>query len=235
MTLQAGLTPASNRTANAPNLAARSDLRNRLERAARRALPGHAAQRRFEPPWGFGRHFGPPPHDAVPAAVTVLVYPHEGRLWMPLTLRHAAMKAHAGQVSFPGGRIDPGESDVAAALRELHEELGIGGERAEPVAALTPLYIFGTNFFVRPWLAWAERRPEFVVNGAEVAELLEMPLDALGEAAHQGRHRKTVRGIDQEVPHLSWQGQLIWGATAMILGEVAALYERISAAAETTP
>lgn len=229
------MTPTTYLTADQLSRAATADLRHRLERAVNGALPGHAAQRRFEPPWGFGRHFGPPPHDCVPAAVTVLIYPHDGRLWTPLTLRHATLTAHAGQVSFPGGRIDPGESDVAAALRELHEELGVGGEQASPLAALTPLYIFGTNFHVRPWLAWAERRPAFVVNAAEVAELLEAPLDALGDPAIHGRHRLTVRGIDQEVPHVAWQGHRIWGATAMILGEVMTLHERAWAAAETTP
>jgi len=194
-----------------------------LKQCAAAPLPGREAQRRFEPPWGFGRHYGPPSYDAVPAAVALLLYPHAGRLMVPLTLRQVEMTSHAGQISLPGGRIEAGESDVDAAFRELHEELGVAPETLTPLAPLSPLYIFGTNFLVQPWLAWTPRRPEFVVSPTEVAALLEVPWSHFHDAANCGCDRRTTRGVSHETPCFVWEEHRIWGATAMILAEAAAL------------
>jgi 8-oxo-dGTP pyrophosphatase MutT (NUDIX family) len=215
-------------------LAATTDFPRRLALAALKPLPGRAAHQKFEPPWGFGRHYGPPPHDAVPAAVLVLLYPVAGRVVVPLTLRPTALSSHGGQISLPGGRIDAGESDCDAALRELWEELGVASVEVTPLAPLSPLYIFASRFHVRPWLAWCERRPTFVVNEREVAALLEVPLDDLGDSQYFGEHRRVIRGVETEVPHLAVGGQRVWGATAMILAELVVLCEQMPAAAETT-
>jgi 8-oxo-dGTP pyrophosphatase MutT (NUDIX family) len=216
-------------------LAATPDFPGRLAEAALGPLPGRTAHQKLEPPWGFGRHYGPPPHDAVPAAVMVLLYPVEGRVVVPLTLRPAALSSHGGQVSLPGGRIDAGESDCNAALRELWEELGVASVEVAPIAPLSPLYIFAGKFHVRPWLAWCERRPTFVVNEREVAALLEAPLDELRDPARYGMHRRVARGVEIDVPHLTVGDERVWGATAMILAELVALCERLPPTAETTP
>jgi 8-oxo-dGTP pyrophosphatase MutT (NUDIX family) len=195
-------------------------------------LPGRAGQRRFEPDLGFGRHFGPAPPDARPAAVMILLYPGEDGVWrVPLTVRPAEMTAHAGQISLPGGSIDPHETDEAAALRELFEELAVVPQDVTPLGRLTPLYIFGTNFLVLPWLAMCHRRPAFVANAAEVAELLEPSLAELCAPTAWGRHQREVRGIRAEVPHIQFGQHRVWGATAMILGELMTLVEQ----AESVP
>lgn len=198
-----------------------------------RSLPGRDGQRRFEPDLGFGRHFGPPPHDARPAAVTILLYPgDDGRLRVPLTVRPAEMTAHGGQISLPGGSIDPHETDEAAALRELFEELAVSPAEVRSLGRLSPLYIFGTNFLVQPWLATCDRRPAFVPNPAEVAELLEPSLAELCAPTAWGRHGRSVRGIRAEVPHIQIGEHRVWGATAMILGEFMTLVEEVDAMAE---
>ncbi len=195
----------------------------RIRNLALQTLPGAAAQKRFEPHWGFGRHYGPPAHDAVPAAVLALLYPVDGRIVVPLTVRHGGLTAHAGQISFPGGHIDAGESDWDAAIRELNEELGVAATAVTPIAPLSPLFIFATNYLVRPWLAWTDRRPKFVPNPDEVEEVLEVPLDVLQNSQNWQRHRRFVRGIEQEIPYIAYGSHRIWGATAMILSEVLAL------------
>ena len=96
-------------------------LRDRLAEP----LPGRCAQARFEPELAYGRHSGPAPSSARQAAVVVLLYEHAGEWTTPLTVRPAHLTNHAGQVSLPGGLVEPGETTAAAALRELEEELGV--------------------------------------------------------------------------------------------------------------
>jgi 8-oxo-dGTP pyrophosphatase MutT (NUDIX family) len=192
-------------------------------------LPGREGLRRFEPDLGFGRHFGPPPHDARPAAVMLLLYPNDDGWHVPLTVRPAEMSAHAGQISLPGGSIDLDETDEAAAVRELFEELAVAPSEVTPLGRLSSLYIFGTNFLVQPWLAVSTHRPAFVPNSNEVAELLEPSLAELCAPTAWGRHARTVRGLRAEVPHIQYREHRIWGATAMILGELITLVEELAA------
>jgi 8-oxo-dGTP pyrophosphatase MutT (NUDIX family) len=137
--------------------------------------------------------------------------------------------AHAGQISLPGGSVDPGETSPQAALRELEEELGVGGEEIELLGGLSPLYVFVTEFQVTPWVAVARRRPAFAPSPIEVAELLEVPLAHLVDPANQGRHLRRQRGVELSAPHFLWGRHRIWGATSMILGELAAVVEEIGA------
>lgn len=201
-----------------------------LSQRLAQTLPGRAGQRRFEPDLGFGRHFGPPPHDARPAAVMLLLYPGDGGEWrVPLTVRPAEMAAHGGQISLPGGSIDAEETAEAAAVRELFEELAVSPAEVTTIGRLSQLYIFGTNFLVEPWLATCARRPSFVPNPTEVAELLEPSLTELCAPTAWGRHAQVVRGIRAEVPHIQFGEHRVWGATAMILGELMTLIEEIAA------
>ena len=98
-----------------------ADLPARLAARLKQPLPGWAAQARYQPELSFGRHLGPAPSDAKPAAVLILLYPNGGRWHVPLTLRSAHLPDHAGQVSLPGGLIEPGEDSRQAALREFTE------------------------------------------------------------------------------------------------------------------
>lgn len=204
----------------------RSDLPERLAaRLTEKTLPGRAAQRRFEPSLCYGRHFGPPAVRARPAAVVVLLYPHQGEWHLPLTVRPSTLMAHAGQISLPGGSVEPGETSPQAALRELHEELGAGAEGIELLGGLTPLYVYVSQFLVTPWVAAVERRPQWAPSPYEVAELLEVPLSRLLDPATRGRHTRRQRGVEYSAPHFLWQGRRIWGATSMILSELLAVLE----------
>ncbi len=186
-------------------------------------LPGRLAQSRFQPELSYGRHFGPPPTHARPAAVLILLYPHEDQWHLPLTLRPAHLPDHGGQVSLPGGVIEPGETSQAAALRELTEELGVDAAGVELLGELSSLYLFNSNFRVTPWAATFAHRPAWSANPAEVAELFEVPLDHLLDPANTTTHLRAQRGLVSLVPCFQWQSHAIWGATSMILGELAAL------------
>jgi 8-oxo-dGTP pyrophosphatase MutT (NUDIX family) len=201
-----------------------SDLPERLAERLKRPIPGKRAQRAFAPTLGYGRHHGPAPHDARPAAVTLLLHADEQGEWrLPMTLRSHGMPSHAGQVSFPGGMSEQGESPEETALRELEEELGISRDAVHVLGRLSPLYVWASNFYVTPVLAFTTARPDFTPCASEVAELLDVPLSALEDPQLRGEHPICRRGLVFRAPHLEVCGHRIWGASCMILGELAAL------------
>ncbi len=202
-------------------------LPGRLRHRLTRDLPGREAQREFAPPLAYGRHYGPPAAGARRAAVLILLYPHQDRWWLPLTLRPRHMVDHAGQISFPGGAMELGESAETCAVRECEEELGVGAGSLRPLGRLTPLYIFGSNFRVTPCVAVAEKRPAFDPNPAEVAELLEMELHGLAEARCRTVEPMRRRGIEYACPCIRHANHRIWGATSMMLGEFSRLLREL--------
>jgi 8-oxo-dGTP pyrophosphatase MutT (NUDIX family) len=152
-----------------------------------------------------------------------LVYPHERQWHLPLTVRRADLLHHAGQISLPGGTIDPGETGPQAAFRELEEELGVTSHGIRLLGQLTPLYVFVSDFSVVPWVAVCDRRPDWQPSPGEVAELLEVPLALICDPAHHGRHARRHNGVEFSAPHIQWGRHRVWGATAMILGELIAI------------
>ena len=159
----------------------------------------------------------PPP--TRPAAALVLLYPIDARVHVVLTRRAETLGAHAGQISLPGGAVDADETIEAAALREAREEIGVGtGPRV--VGRLTALHIPVSNFALHPVLAVADRRPRFAPAPGEVARIIEAPLDTLRGAGSR-RRGWAWRGDEMiAVPYFEVLGERVWGATAMVLGEL---------------
>lgn len=152
---------------------------------------------------------------AVPAAVLVAVTdrPVPGVI---LTVRREHMRTHAGQVAFPGGRIDPGEDPVAAALREAWEELGLEPVEARVVGELDP-YRTVTGYVVTPVLAVIPPDQPLSPHEDEVADWFEAPLSFVLDPANQQRKSALFQGRERHYYEILWNDRRIWGATASML------------------
>jgi 8-oxo-dGTP pyrophosphatase MutT (NUDIX family) len=163
-----------------------------------------------------------------PAAVLVPLVPREDGLHMLLTQRQPYLRRHAGQVAFPGGRIDETDlSPVAAALRETEEETGISPAFVEPLGFLDT-YLTSTNYRVMPVVGIV--RPGFTVTPQveEVADVFEVPLSFLMDPGSHERHSRDWQGRQRHYYAMPWQGRYIWGATAgMIRNLYSLVYERV--------
>lgn len=151
-----------------------------------------------------------------PAAVLVAVIdrPDPGVI---LTLRPETMRRHAGQVSFPGGRIDPGDHDaIAAALREAEEEIGLPRGEVE-VLGTADVYRTVTGFEVTPVVGIVPPGLTLVPHPGEVAAVFEAPLHYLLDPAHQQVRTAEWRGKMRTYYEIEWEGQRIWGATAAMI------------------
>jgi 8-oxo-dGTP pyrophosphatase MutT (NUDIX family) len=150
---------------------------------------------------------------------------------LPLIVRPQHLEHHAGQIGLPGGIIEADETPIDAARRELHEELGVPRHDIDVLGQLSPLYVYGSNHYVIPHVAISAHSPTFIVNVDEVAEVIELPLPYLLDPAQIDTEAREHRGVRFRAPYLAFGPHHIWGATAMILGEFAAVL-RATATAE---
>ena len=151
------------------------------------------------------------------AAVLVGLVPHAAGTTVLLTRRTDALRNHAGQVSFPGGRVEPDDADaIAAALREAGEEIGVPVHQISPIGLLDPLMTI-TGFRVLPVVAMIDRDYVAVPDPGEVAEVFEVPLAFLVDPANLGHHHVEFGGRRRRVLEFRYPAQRIWGVTASIL------------------
>jgi len=159
----------------------------------------------------------PPEREPVPAAVLVPLVNRPVGVQVLLTQRTAHLNDHAGQISFPGGRVDAGDVDrIDTALREAEEETGLPRAKVE-VLGFLPDYDIMTGFRVTPVVGWIE--PPFPVapDPFEVADIFEVPLEFFLDPANHRRHSRVVEDCTRHFYAMPWENRNIWGATAGML------------------
>lgn len=195
----------------------------RLAARLKAPLPGPAAQAVLAPqprrqwPEGFN------PASIRDAAGLLLVFPIDHRPHIVLTLRAGTLGRHGGQVSLPGGVVEPGETFEQAALREAHEEVGLPVADAHVIGLLTPLDIPISGFRLHPVIATMARRPALRPADGEVAGILEISVEALCDRKCLASSERERDGRRLLIPAFHVAGHEIWGATAMVLAEFLSL------------
>ena len=170
------------------------------------------------------------PENARQSAVLVLLYLHEGYLHVPLMKRTEDGRVHGGQISLPGGRVEPEDKDLHhTALREAHEEMGIISDEVKILGSLSDIYIIPSNFQVYPSVGFMERRPDFVADPTEVAEIIEVRADIFLKSETRKMQIMTASGgFTYETPGYEVnQRHVVWGGTSMILAEFFTLVKEV--------
>ena len=184
------------------------------DRLLPRTADGQTTRRRFE------RGQFPP---ARPAATLLAIYPDaDGNLVVPLTVRHGDLRAHAGEVSLPGGAVDAMDAGPeAAALREAWEEVGLPPGDVRIAGTLDSVWIPVSNFELLPFVGTVVSRPALVPHDAEVTAIVELPLVALWDPDVIGVEEIVARGVTLTAGAYRYGGVVVWGATALTLGMLA--------------
>lgn len=189
-------------------------------------LPGLDAHRLFFPgEMSMISRIADPPNDARKSAVIVPLI-RTSSMWPTVlfTVRSEQLKHHNGQISFPGGRLDPHEAPLDAALREFHEEVGIARTAVNVLGELSPIYIPPSNSAVTPIVGVIDQASHWAINEAEVQEVIEVPLSHFLDPASRSTFRRDVFERPMNVPYWDIHPRIpLWGATAMILSELVEL------------
>jgi 8-oxo-dGTP pyrophosphatase MutT (NUDIX family) len=163
---------------------------------------------------------GLPPHEALTAAAVLIPVTDRAAPGVILTQRTETLRKHAGQVAFPGGRLDPGEDALTAALREAEEEIALPPSAVTVIGA-ADRYRTGTGYSITPVLGIVPPDLPLVPHEAEVASVFEVPLAFLLDTANHREATTFWQGRDRHYFEITWEDRRIWGATAAIIVNLA--------------
>ncbi len=193
------------------DLAMRLLAKDEIEKRLARGLPSSSEE------GVLPRYLHPPERVPTPAAVLVPLINRPDGLTVMLTQRTAHLHDHAGQISFPGGRVDEGDGSRAfTALREAEEETGLARDLVQLIGEL-PEWDIQTGFRVTPVVGWIEPPIELSPDPFEVAEVFEVPLSFFLDPQNHRRHSDVINGRHRHYYSMPYQGRHIWGATAGML------------------
>ena len=192
------------------------DLRRRLQHP----LPGEKAHSKMAAASRY--RLGIKPNERTRrSAVLICFYPYQHSIYLPLILRPQYDGVHAGQMAFPGGRMERIDENLTrTALRETQEEVGIRVSDVKVLGLLTELFIPPSNFYVQPVVGVLPYRPDFYPDPREVEAVVEVELDTLLDETIVGDSQVEVRGTTVDAPYYQIQGYRVWGATAMMISEL---------------
>lgn len=205
-----------------------SSLKERLQHP----LPGELAQDKMMPVGRSARQrkiLEDQQQDIRMGGVLILLFPDNDRIYFPLTLRHEYPGVHAGQISLPGGRMEEQDDDlIMTAVRETEEEIGVSVNDINIIGTLSQLYIPPSRYKITPAVGYVPRRPEFKLDAREVKELILADVNHLTDLQFRKRKNLMVRDTyELDTPYFDIHGQVVWGATGMILSEFAHIIEEL--------
>jgi 8-oxo-dGTP pyrophosphatase MutT (NUDIX family) len=205
-----------------------SGFPEKLSRAIHRVLPGTDVQWMMASSDRLLKDFPMVPGPgAREAAVLILLWPENGRIKTVFMQRPEYAGFHGGQISFPGGKREPGDDNLfMTAFREAEEETGIDASLVQPLGTLTPLFIPVSNTVVTAVTAWTGRSPEFEYDPAEVSYLIEADLAAFLDPSVVKIKPMEIRGEIYDIRYFDYEGHVIWGATSMMLNELLEIIKR---------
>lgn len=164
------------------------------------------------------------------AAVLALFYPNnEDETHLVLILRNTYKGVHSAQVGFPGGKYEEADTDLMiTALRETEEEVGVSQDSITVLKKISPLYIPPSNFMVHPFIAVSKSALKFKKQDEEVEAIIEVKLrDFIDDANVITARVPTSFNVEVDVPAFKLNGHVVWGATAMMLGEIKDLLKQV--------
>ena len=196
-----------------------TDFHNKILQALDQELPGADSHIKMIPP---GRKLSIQENELERvrySSVLFHLFPIDGEIYTCLTKRNQQMKNHPGQISFPGGKIEHGEDARSTALREAQEEVGITPNEVSILGRLSELYIPVSKFSISPFIGWSDQKPDFTLNKDESEKLILFPIEQfINKPIIKHMELETITG-PLTVPYYPFEGEIIWGATAMIMAE----------------
>jgi len=203
------------------------DFADRLKLEIEKGLPGSEVQWQMASSGRLSRYPDEPGPDSRHASVLILCYPHKGSVYTVFMQRPEYDGVHGGQISFPGGKKEPGDKDeIATALRECYEEIGISQAKVSIIGTLTPLFIPVSNIIVTPVAGWMNEKPVYECKQDEVVFLIDADLKRLLDPTIVKTKPFEIRGEMLNIKYFEYKGNTIWGATAMILNELLSIIRR---------
>jgi len=190
---------------------------NNIKKALSKNLPGAVSHRKMLPPNRVLKVAPEEKNALKKSSVLLLLFIENDELIACLIKRPQHMKYHAGQIALPGGRIEKGETAIETALRETYEEIGIQSSEIEILGSLSEFYVEVSKFQIQPFVGWLHKKPEFKINIDEVEKTILFPIKNFKAPFNEAK-LETFSGI-LKVPSIKFDGEIIWGATAMILSE----------------
>ena len=189
----------------------------KLEKRLRLPLPGHKAHDEMRAGASRSRFAE---KERQTGAVLIACWQEGNKMVFPLIKRTEYEGVHSGQISLPGGKAEPQETAADTALREAEEEIGLSRSEVRVIGNLSPIEIIASHFIVTPVIGFAEKSPSLKPNAKEVQRILTVKLERLLDPAAAAITEILVSGHKVAAPHFAFEGEIVWGATAMILNEL---------------
>ncbi|UJP63943.1 NUDIX hydrolase [Mongoliitalea daihaiensis] len=207
------------------------ELVRKLERMMEEPLPGREGQVMMAPQGRMneGAYKASIRSDHRKGAVLMLFYPHPDGTFVPFIKRPAYEGVHSGQIAFPGGKYEESDGGLdRTALRETEEEIGVDASQVRILGKLTEVYIPPSNFMVHPYIGFIDRLPEFNPDPLEVERVIECSFPhLLDKKIRKIGPVQSSSGVILKAPYFAIEKEIVWGATAMMLGEFTYLWEKV--------